>query len=160
MGEALANNIKYSLEGVSSQAIFCRDKKLRDEWLRHQSSGANIRTLCVYWDFAPSDQLLTFFVDDAIDRVDADLAFASILRQEYIAHSIASGWGKVLVQFIFRDLVKEAVWQRHQNTGTVTSIRLEATATAVIHARIKVIGVQHDLVAGLALNIGNKTHAT
>ena len=160
MGEAFANNVEDSLEGVSSQTVLCRDKKLRDEWLRHQGSGANIRSLRIYWNFAPTDQLLPFFGDDAIDRVNADLTFGSVLRQEYNAHSITSGWGQVLVQFIFRDLVKEAVWQCHQNTGTVTSIRLEATATAVIHARIEVVGVQHNLVAGLALDIGDKTHAT
>jgi hypothetical protein len=49
--------------------------------------------------------------------------------------------------------------QRHQNAGTVTGIRLKAAAPAVIHPRIQVISIKHNLVTGSSLDVRNESYA-
>ena len=52
------------------------------------------------------------------------------------------------------------MWQGHQDTGSVTGVGLETTASTVVHAGIEVIGIEHDLVAGNPLDVGYKPNAT
>ena len=50
--------------------------------------------------------------------------------------------------------------QGHQDAGAVTGVGFESTAATVAHAGINMMGIQHDLVTGLPLNVGDKTDTT
>ena len=49
---------------------------------------------------------------------------------------------------------------RDQNARAVTSIGFKTTATSMFHARIYMVGVQHNLTARYALDICDKAYTT
>ena len=50
--------------------------------------------------------------------------------------------------------------QRRDHAGAVTRVGLGAASAAVIHAAQEVVGVLYDLVAALAFDVCDETHAT
>ena len=81
------------------------------------------------------------------------------MGEENIAHGELARRGQIDAEFSFGDFVEKAVGQGHQYAGSVAGVCLEAAASAVVHAGIQVIGIQHDLMAGLALYICNESNA-
>jgi hypothetical protein len=98
---------------------------------------------------------LILFGDDGVDDCTAPGSLCLQLGEKYIADGVSTGGGELGIEVQFCNLLEETVGQGHQYAGAVTGVGFESTAATVAHAGINMMGIQHDLVTGLPLNIGD-----
>ncbi len=131
-----------------------------DLWLCHAGGWPDIGTQRIDRHFAPAHQSLSFLGNDLVDDFPALFSFLGDLWQKYITDCILAGFWQLGVQLVPGYLLEEAVGQPHEDTRAVAGVGFESATAAVVHAGIQVVGVQHNLVAGNTLDIGDKPHAT
>ena len=66
---------------------------------------------------------------------------------------------KFSVKLLASNAREEFVRQRRENAGPVAGVRLAAAGAAMIHVAEHFLGVDQNLVAALAFDVGNKAHA-
>ncbi len=159
MGKALADDVQLALEGFLVQPVSSPYKQLLDLWLRHARCRADVCAVGINRHHAPAQQGLAFFGDNLVDGIAAEFTLFADLWQEDVADRVLALFWQCGGQLLTGNVGKKGVGQRHQDTGAVTGVGFKATAAAVIHARVQVIGVQHDLMTGATFNVCNKTDA-
>src|SRR5690606_7586667 len=70
-----------------------------------------------------------------------------------------AGCGQFQSEFLLSDLCEKGMRQGHEYACAIAGISFETTTPAVIHARIQMVSVQHDLVTGAALDVSDETDA-
>ena len=158
MREAFANDIKLTLEFLLAEAVSGRYEELLYSRLCRKRRRSNVSTDRIGWDFAPANERLTFFFYYVVNCRAADFTLGIDLRQEDVAYSILSGGRESYAKRLRGDVAEEAVGQGHENTRTVARVSLKSAASAMIHARIQMVGVEHNLVARFTFNIGDEAN--
>ena len=159
MRETFTDDVQFALELIPGK-IFCSTyKQLLDHRLGCSGGWADVGAHRINRHQSPSDQGLTFFSNNSVNRVTAELTFFADLRQEDVAHRIFARAGQSCLEVIQSNVRKKRMRQRHQNAGTVAGIRFKAATSAVIHPRIQVICIKHNLVTGSSLDVRNESYA-
>ena len=158
MGETLANHIQLALEIFLAETTGSTDEQLLDLRLRHARRRAHIGTLGIDGYLAPAYEVLTFFHDDGIDDLATLFALGLVLGQEDIADGVMPGCRQLGAELFLGYLVEKTVGQGHQDAGAIAGIGFEPAAAAMVHPGVQVVGIQHDLVAGFSLYIGDKSN--
>ena len=159
MGESFTDDIQHPLKRVLIQPVGGADKQLLDSGLGRTRGGADISAFGIYRNQAPAHQGLAFRGDDFVDDCMTVRPLLVDARQKYVADREFSVRRQLAAEFSSGYLAEESVGQANQDAGAIAGIGFESAAAAVIHARIDMEGVEHDLVAGPALDIRHQADA-
>ena len=159
MRTTFANDIKLALEILAFVVNSC-DIQLQNNGLRPAGGGADVGTFGIDWHFTPAEKFLPLLFNDFFNGAHAMLALRFIGRQKYITGGKLAGGRQIDTQIFFRDLDAKIMWHAGENTRAVTGGRLTAAATTVLHTLQHDFSIDHDLMAGFAFDMRDKTHTT
>ena len=106
---------------------------------------------------APDQECLVFLGNNDFNLFLAIESFRRILRQEYVTHGIVSRCWQFDAQ-LARHSAKETMGQGGKHASAIAGVFFKPAAATMIHARIDMMCVEHDLMTRLALDIGDKTY--
>ena len=98
--------------------------------------------------------------DQFIDGLFAMFTFRRILRKEDQPGRELAGFRKIDSQVYFGNLAKKLMRQSCQDTGAVAGVGFTSTRSAMIHVAQDFIGIQDDLVTGLAFDMRYEANTT
>ncbi len=160
MARTLAYQIELALEGVALEAVSRGDENLLDLRGCRQGARPQIGLVRPSGNHPPADQSLALFLADLLDNALAFLPLRVDRGEKDDPRGESAGLGKLDSQIILCDPGQKAVRQRREDAGAIAGIRFGSTGASVVHAAQEMFGVTDDLVAGLALHMGDESNTT
>ena len=157
MEGVLADQKELALEGVLVNLRVGGDEHLLDHRLGGFGAGANLGI--VGGHRAPAQKLLVLVGNELFQDELADLLIDGVARQEHVPHGVVAGVGKLDAQVAPGDLGEEGVGRGGEDAGAITGVDFASTGAAVVHVLEHLDGIENNLVAGRALEMGDEAHA-
>ena len=155
----LANHVQLPLEGVARQTVRRGDEQLLDGRLRRGRGRAEVGFHAAHGDAVPAHQPLPLLGDNPFHGSFALLAFVVDGRQEHDSGAVPARLRQFGAQVHLGHFGEEFVRQRGQDPGPVAGRRFATASAPMAHPPQDVVGVQHQLMAALALDMRDNPHA-
>ena len=157
--DAVAHEVKPTLEGFDVQAVGPRDEQLADHGHRRPGRGAHVGAVGIDRQLTPADQRHVFFFQFALEGLDAEVALRVVGGQKQVAHGVGLGRRQAEAGIQGGDLLKQRVGNRREDAGAVAGVLLAAAGAAVVHAVQHLQRVGHHRVRGHAFELGDEADA-
>jgi len=158
IGGAATDDVQLPFQRIRHENVRATtDENLLDDWFLGLDRRRH-RHVAIDWYIAPTQDDLSFGLDRALDFLDAGMAGSGFLRQENHADAVLAArrqFDALLGHFFTIELIRDL----DQETGTIALQRVGADGTTVIQIFQDQQTLLDDIVALLALDVGDKANA-
>ena len=123
-------------------------------------AGAHVGLVRLHWHLTPADASLALLGDDGFHDGDAPRSLGLDPRKENQPRAEAPFSGQLHTKFPPGDFIEKTPRQPGENAAAIAGVGLTTARAAVIHVFEHLNGIEHNLMARLALHIGHKPNAT